>query len=225
MGQFPVTYVADFAVALVAAVAVYLYWVANRKRIAAETVGRGEQQAAQLLREAEREADARKKEAALEAKEQAHALLVETERLARDRRLEALKAEQGLAEKTQALAGRLATAERADHDLKAREKALAERERATRAAAERYDRLVADQQRDLQRVAGMTADEARDQLIRQMEADARREAATVVKRLEAEARETASGAPARSSRRPSSAARPSTPSRPRCRSSTCPATT
>jgi ribonuclease Y len=50
---------------------------------------------------------------------------------------------------------------------------------------------VADQQREVQRVAGMTADEARDSLLKQMEADARRDAANMVKRLDAEARETA----------------------------------
>ncbi len=50
---------------------------------------------------------------------------------------------------------------------------------------------MADQQRELQRVAGLTADEARDTLIKQMEADARRDAANLVKRLDTEARETA----------------------------------
>ena len=59
-------------------------------------------------------------------------------------------------------------------------------------AATRYEQLVTDQQRELQRVAGLTADEAKDVLLRQMEADARRDAANLVKRLEAEAREVAS---------------------------------
>jgi ribonuclease Y len=192
MGQFPI-YVADFLVALVAAGAVFMFWVANRKRIAAETVGRAEQQAAQVLRDADREAEAKKKEALLEVKEQTHAMLVDAERQARERRLEAVKAEQSLSEKLQAVAARSSAAERVEKELKDREKALAERERSTRVAAERYDRLVADQQRELQRVAAMTAEEARDQLLRQMESDARKDAATLVKRLEAEARESASG--------------------------------
>jgi ribonuclease Y len=192
MGQIPI-YVADFLVALVAAGAVFMFWVANRKRIAAETVGRAEQQAAQVLRDADREAEAKKKEALLEVKEQTHAMLVDAERQARERRLEAVKAEQSLSEKLQAVATRSSAAERVEKELKDREKALAERERSTRVAAERYDRLVADQQRELQRVAAMTTEEARDQLLRQMESDARKDAATLIKRLEAEARESASG--------------------------------
>ena len=185
------TYIADFLVAFVAAAAVYMFWVANRKRIAAETIGRAEQQAAQVLRDAQRETETKQKEALLEAKERAHAALVEAERQAQERRREAQKAEQGLAERTQALADRIGAAERADKDLRQREKAIAEREKAVHQSAERYDKLVADQQRELQRVAGLTAEEAKDQLLRQIEADARRDGANLVKRLETEAREIA----------------------------------
>jgi ribonuclease Y len=192
MDQFPIKYVLDFVIATVAAAAVFAYWVANRKRIAAETIGQAEQQATRILRDAEREADARRKEVLLEAKEQAHALSVEAERQARDRTGEVQRLEQQLAEKTQALADRLSAADRAEKDIRARERALATREETAAASLARYERLVADQQRELQRVAGLTADEARDQLLKQMEADARRDAATLVKRLENEAREAAS---------------------------------
>ena len=73
------TYVLDFLIAFAGAAAVYGYWVANRRRIAAETVGRAEEQAVRILRDAEREADTRRKEALLEAKERAHELRVEAE--------------------------------------------------------------------------------------------------------------------------------------------------
>ena len=72
----------SLVVALVAASVVFLIWVANRKRIAAETVGRAEEQAHRTLKDAEREAESRKKEALLDAKEKAHDLLVEAERQA-----------------------------------------------------------------------------------------------------------------------------------------------
>ena len=54
-------------------------WLANRKRLAAETVGRAEEQASRLIKDAERDADTLKKEALLEAKERAHASLVEAD--------------------------------------------------------------------------------------------------------------------------------------------------
>jgi len=189
MGE--VKYLLDFVVALVAAAAVFAYWLANRKRIAAETIGAAEQQAARLLRDAEREVEARRKEALLEAKEQAHELVVEAERLSRERRQEAQEAEQSLAERARALADRLAVAERRETELAARYREVEARARDIEGERARLEQLTGEQQRVLQRVAGMTADEARETLIRQMESDARRDAANLVKRLEAEARETA----------------------------------
>jgi ribonuclease Y len=191
MGQFPIKYLLDFLVAFVAGAAVFAYWVANRRRIAAETVGQAEQQAARLLRDAERESDARRKEVLLEAKEQAHSIVVEAEKQVRDRTGEVQRLETQLAEKTQSLADRLSAADRLEKDIRVRERALASKEEAAAAAAARYERLGAEQQRELQRVAGLTADEARELLLKQIESDARRDAATLVKRLENEAREAA----------------------------------
>ena len=71
----------DFAVSLVAATAVFAAWVANRKRIAAETVGRAEEQARRITKDADRDAETRKKETLLEAKEKAHDVLMEAERI------------------------------------------------------------------------------------------------------------------------------------------------
>ena len=60
--------------------AMFAVWLANRKRIAAETVGRAEEQALRIARDAERDAETRRKEAMLEAKEKAHDILMEAER-------------------------------------------------------------------------------------------------------------------------------------------------
>ena len=77
--------------------AVFALWVANRKRIAAETLGRAEEQASRLLRDAERETDTRRKEALLDAKERAHELRLEAEQYARDHRQQITCIEQMLA--------------------------------------------------------------------------------------------------------------------------------
>lgn len=170
----------------------FAFWVANKKRIAAETVGRAEEQALRILQDAEREADTKKKEAILEAKEKSHDIQVEAERLARDKHQEISALEQALADKTRSLAERLTTTDRLEKDLRDRERTILDREKTTAVAAARYDQLLGEQQRELQRVAGMTHEEAKDQLLRQIESEARRDAANLVKRLEAEARETAS---------------------------------
>src|SRR5262249_684860 len=93
--------------------------------------------------------------------------------------------------KESALAERQAAIDRLDKDVAARDKTVAERERTTAAAAAKYEQLVASQQRELERVAGLTADEAKEILVKQMESEARHEAANPFKRLDAEAREMA----------------------------------
>jgi len=173
------------------AVAVFVYWVASRRRISAETIGRAEEQARATLRDAEREAENRKKEALLEAKEKAHHIVMDADRLAEDRRQQAARMEQILTKKEEKLTERLAAAEQHEKDLRAREQSIRDRERATAATASRYEQLVAEQQQELQRVARLTGDEAKEILLKQFESDARRDAANMVKRLESEARETA----------------------------------
>ncbi len=181
--------------AAVAAIAFFV-WLGSRKRLAADTVGRAEDQAARLIRDAEREAETLKKEALLEAKERAHELSLEAEKQARDRRQQLSGIEQALARREEKLTERVSALDHREREVRNLEQALARRDKATAEAAARCDTLTADLQRELQRVAGMTADEARDVLLKQIEADARRDAANLVKRLDAEARESA-GAKAR----------------------------
>jgi ribonucrease Y len=176
---------------LVVAAAVFAVWVANRKRIAAETVGRAEEQALRIVRDAERDAESHKKEALLEAKEKSHELLMDAERRGNQSRQQATIVEQTLARREALISERQNTLERLEKELASRDRSVVEREKTTAAASARYEQLVATQQRELERVAGLTAEEAKELLVRQMENDARHDAANLVKRLEAEARETA----------------------------------
>jgi ribonucrease Y len=168
-----------------------VWWLAARRRMAEETISRAQNEAERIRRDAERDADSIRKEATLEAREKAHELASSAEQQARDRRQEIVGLEQSLADKTRALADRLAATDRLERDLRGRERTLAELELVARNAGVRAEQLLADRQRELQRIAGLSADEARDLLLKQLEADARRDAANLVKRLETEARETA----------------------------------
>ena len=187
-----VGYLINVAVTVITGSAVFAVWVANRKRIAAETVGRAEEQALRLARDAERDAESRKKEAILDAKEKAHDLLNEAERQVRQDRQQAMTLEQTIARRESALADRQLVVERTEKEITTRERQLADREKTSGAAAARYEQLVAQQQHELERVAGLTGDEAKELLLKQMEAVARHDAANLLKRLDAEARETAS---------------------------------
>ncbi len=202
MSPSAAVYLAVFgAIGDVVAIAALLWWIASRtrrERAASEIVGRAEQQAVQLRQQAAREADSLKreaeslkKEAELEARERAHGLVADAEAKARARQQEISGLEQGLADRTRTLAERLAATDTLERELRKRDAAAAEAQQRIDAAAMRSEQLLADRQRELQRVAGLTADEARELLLKQIEADARRDAANLVKRLETEARETA----------------------------------
>ena len=166
-------------------------WIATRRKIAAETVGRARQEAGRLLESAEREIGARRKEAELTAREQAQNLRHETENHARQRREELAALERDLNERKSTLTERSSGVDRAARELRAREDAVIAREEAAEAEEARAHEIVEQTRTELQRVSGMTADEAKELLVRQLESDARRDAANLVKRLEHEARETA----------------------------------
>jgi ribonuclease Y len=178
-------------VTVLVAASVFGLWFSSRKRLAAETVGRAEEDARRITRDAERDAETRKKEALLDAKEKAHEILMEAERQARQDRLQATTLEQALVRRETLAAERQASIERHEKELSSRDRALADREKGAEAAAAKYEQLVAQQKHELERVAGLTADEAKDLLIKQIEADARHDSANLLKRLDAEARETA----------------------------------
>jgi ribonuclease Y len=186
-----VEYLIDVLVTVVTAGAVFAVWVANRKRIAAETIGRAEEQARRIVKEAERDADTRRKETLLDAKEKAHDLLADAEKQARSERQQAQTLEQNLIRRDAELDARQSSIERVERELHGREQAVAVRERSVEQAAARYQVLVATQQHELERVASLTADEAKELLIRQIENDARHDSANLLKRLDAEAREVA----------------------------------
>ena len=191
-------YVVNAALTLGLAIAVFLWWVAARKRIAADTIGRAEAQAdrilkdaERLLKDAERDAETRRKETLLEAKEKAHEIVTEAERQIRQDRQQAATLEQTLMRRDAALADRQVVLDRTEADIAARQRALADRENAAAAASTRYEHLVAKQQHELERVASLTAEEAKDLLVKQIEADARHDAANLLKRLDSEARQAA----------------------------------
>ena len=191
MGLPAVSYLILSAILFLASVGAIVWAVATRRRHAEATIGRAQAEAQQMLRQAERDAESIRKEATLEAREKAHALAADAERDARERQQQVLGLEQALADKTRALAERIATADKLEQELRSRAALVAQQEQNATAAVARAEQILSERQRELQRVAGLSADEARELLLKQIEADARRDAANLVKRLETEAREAA----------------------------------
>src|SRR5437667_298314 len=160
-------------------------WFSERK------IGDARARAETLVREAERDADNRRKTADLDAKEAALKARSASEEETRRRRHEieqieqrVLAKEEGLARKLDQLERRLTEFAAKERDLGAREKALGEKEGRLATALE-------EQKRKLETIAGLTAEEAKRQLLASLEEEARREAQLLAMRLEEEARETA----------------------------------
>lgn len=183
----------------IAALAVVVWFIWARKRLAADAL-HAREQADQVLASASREADALRKEAELAGKERAHALMVESERAARDLHDSARAAEQQAAEQVRLAVERATTVSQREQDLlrrqddvQARQSRVDEADRQARERLAHADARQAEALVELQRVASLTSEAARAELVRQIEHDARRDAALLVKRLEAEAREQAAG--------------------------------
>jgi ribonuclease Y len=148
----------------------------------------------QATRESEakaREAEARIRASELEAKELALRMRAELDQEMRGRQREIQEVERRVLQQEEQLARRLDQLDRRESEGQAHERALAERERVVAANEARLATALEEQRRKLEVIAGLTAEEAKRQLVQQMEAEARREAQLIAMRLEEEARETA----------------------------------
>jgi len=139
---------------------------------------------AQLQQEREetlKQIEALKKEAVLEAKEEAYRIRAEAERENREKRAEIQRIERRLAHKEETLDRRLEGVERKERHLAAREVEIETLRREAEA-------LVEQQQRELQRISGLTPEEAKQIFLRGIEETARQEAAHLIREIEEDAR-------------------------------------
>ena len=155
-----------------------------RRSLAGSRVATAEREAERLLRDARREAETIVKEARLEAKEELHRVRSEVEQELRARRDEVAKIEQRLLQREEAIDARTAEQDRREQSLRDREA------NAQRLAAE-VEALHAEATRQLERISGMNAAQAREMLLKQTEEEARHEMAKVVRQVEEEARREA----------------------------------
>jgi ribonucrease Y len=176
--------------AAVAAAIVAAGFLLARRRSAAELT-EARRRAGRLIEEAQREGEAKVREAELAAKEKLLAARTEFENASRERRQELEALERRLTQQEDALDRRLEEQGQRERELAGRETGVADRERLVSARAEELEQLVAEQRSRLEHVAGLTAQQAREDLVRSLENDARLEAANLVKRIEDEAREQA----------------------------------
>ncbi|MEE9217467.1 MAG: ribonuclease Y [Acidobacteriota bacterium] len=145
----------------------------------------------QILQDAEREAENRLREAALEAQESMDAaerkLDVETQQRYQEIETREKRLQQG--EKN--LERRVTYLDQRQREFDQRDAQLKEAESRTSQERETLDRLLRDQRQRLEKIAGLSAEAARQELVREMQEEARREATATLKHLEEETRQTA----------------------------------
>ncbi|MFN2390228.1 MAG: ribonuclease Y [Actinomycetota bacterium] len=155
-----------------------------RKAMAEKEVDSAEMRARTIVQDAQREADAARREALVEAKDEAHRMRTEAEADLRQRRAETEKKEDRLAQREATLDSRVASLDRKEQAIEAKEEELQRARRELDAVGERA-------RTELERVASMTAQDAKQALIEQIEEEAKREAMVIVRDVEAQAREEA----------------------------------
>jgi ribonuclease Y len=158
-----------------------------RSRLGRLRLQSAERQSAALVEQAGRDAETVKRNAILEGREEALRLKQQVEREMLAARNNQLAAERAFQEKEVAFNRRVELIEKKERDLKRTETDLGQRETQVQARDQELNRLIQAQTESLERVAGMSADEARSQLVASIESEARAEAS---RRL-AEVRENA----------------------------------
>ncbi|HEX2998986.1 MAG TPA: ribonuclease Y, partial [Armatimonadota bacterium] len=141
-----------------------------------------ERDADRLLEEAQRKKEASKKEALVEAHEEIKRLRTDAEAEIRDRRAEIQRSERRLTQREENLERRQSTLER-------RERQITTREQETSRLREQVNALVVKQRKELERVAGLSLEEARQIILQRVEDECRLDAAKKVQQIETEAQE------------------------------------
>ncbi|QSX06517.1 ribonuclease Y [Sedimentibacter sp. zth1] len=155
-----------------------------RKNIAEKKIGSAELEAKRIMENSVKEAETKKKEILLEARDESHKLRNELERETKERRAELQRTEKRLFKKEEILDSKSLSIERKEDSLQRKIKDL-ELKQARLAAL--HDR----QNEELQRISGLTSEEAKAMLIENIKRQAEKEAALMVKEIERDAKENA----------------------------------
>jgi ribonuclease Y len=187
----PTTLIVLLLAAVVLLALVWLGGMLLQRQLTSRRMGDVAEHGRRILEEAERNAETRLKDAAIEAKEVVYRARVELEQETRERQKEVHGLERRLGQKEEQVTRRLDQFDRRDREYHAREEGLRTREQGLKEIEAQQQALVDEQRRQLERIASLTAEEAKQRLLVQMEEEARREAILIAMRLEEEAREGA----------------------------------
>ncbi|TCP30261.1 ribonuclease Y [Scopulibacillus darangshiensis] len=178
------------SIALISVVCLFIgYFI--RKSIAEAKIATAENASRQIVEEAKREAEALKKEALLEAKDNIHTLRTEAEGEIRERRNELQKQENRLVQKEDLLDRKSETLDKKEDSLDKREDSLGKQQRQIEEMESKVEELLQEQQAELERISGLTNEEAKELILGQVRQETAHEAAQLAKEIENRSKEEA----------------------------------
>ena len=182
----PIGIVIAVAVVLivVAAVISHFLTVSNLKNNAESKIGNAEARAREIIDDAVKTAEAKKKESLLEIKEESIKNKNELEKETKERRSELQRYEKRVLSKEEALDKKSEAIEKREASFTAKEEQLKQREK-------KVDELSQQRVQELERISGLTSEQAKEYLLKTVEEDVKHDTAKMIKELEAQAKEEA----------------------------------
>ena len=172
------------AAAVLSGIVCFIAGVTYRKKVGEREIGSAEAEATRIINEAIRGGENRKKEMLLEAKDEIHKSRTEYEKEVKERKAEISKQERRLQQKEDTLDKKADAFERKEEELNKRLAKVTE----TQAEA---DEIKRQQTVTLEKISGLTQDEARQFLLQSVENDVRHDAAMKIKEIEAQLKDEA----------------------------------
>ena len=172
------------AIAVAVAVLFFFIGVIYRKKVAEREISSAEDEARRIINEAIKGGENKKREMLVEAKEEIHKNRTEYEREVRERRADLQKQERRLQQKEESLDKKTDAFERKEEELRKRQASVL-------ATQEEVSLIKKSQLEMLEKISGLTQDEAKHQILSSLENECRHDAALKIKEIEAETKENA----------------------------------
>lgn len=153
-----------------------------RRYIAESKIKNAESEANRILENAAKDAETNKKELVLEAKEEAHKLRAELDKEIRDRRNEIQRIERRLLQREELLDKKIETLEQREENINKKQKEV-------QRAHDDVNELYKKQKEELERLSGLSSEEAKQLLLSDIEKEIKHEAAMMIKDIESKAKE------------------------------------
>ena len=171
---------------VVGGVCAYVGYSIQRK-VSEKTAGDAKEEANRLVDESRRKIKAMEKAAELDIKEKQLQANIEFEKESKERGRELNNLERRLTQKEENLEKKVSVLDNKEVDLNQRERNLVVREKMAESLEKKYGEMVGEWREKLEKAAGMSAQEAKKQLIELMESEAKHDAAKMIKQIQEEA--------------------------------------